>query len=165
MSQTTSQAFGLPVSRLPADVGGTDARFAWQADANAPLTDIAVYRCADHDSLQAALCAAMSGQIVCWCRSAVKAVMSACLRMTHEGAAFCSLLGSVAGDLALALGARGGVHLGGGIAPRITQQLKGSLFRERFVAKGRFRSYLQGIPTLVIDSKVPAALIGAARAF
>ena len=80
-------------------------------------------------------------------------------------AVFCSLLGSVAGDLALTLGARGGVYLGGGIAPRITAQLRESLFRERFVAKGRFRGYLEAIPTLVIDSRIPAALIGAARAF
>ncbi len=79
-------------------------------------------------------------------------------------AVFCSLLGSVAGNLALTLGARGGVFLGGGIAPRITTQLRRSMFRERFVDKGRFRDYLKAIPTFVIDSRVPAALIGAARA-
>lgn len=75
---------------------------------------------------------------------------------------FCGLLGSVAGDLALTLGARGGVYLGGGILPRMLGFLAESTFRERFVAKGRFRAYLDSIPTLVINSSVPVALIGAA---
>ena len=75
---------------------------------------------------------------------------------------FCGLLGSVAGDLALTLGARGGVYLGGGILPRILGFMAESTFRERFVAKGRFRAYLDSIPTLVINSTVPIALIGAA---
>lgn len=331
------EALDPPISRLLADVGGTNARFAWQAEADAPLTDIAVYPCADYDSLQAAVahyrqahhkpnpkwCAigianpvlgdrvqmtnhhwsfsiadlashlgverlrvindftalalalpalrsadlvpinapgdvaidlenaapgeamallgpgtglgvsglvrghvgvnnllvplsgegghvslsahdareagvvqwlthqfghasaerALSGPGLCNLYAAVcglhgkpaevlepaqvLARAQACsdALCVEALAAFCSLLGSVAGDLALTLGARGGVYLGGGIAPRITQQLKDSLFRERFVAKGRFSSYLQAIPTLVIDSQVPAALIGAARAF
>ncbi len=79
-------------------------------------------------------------------------------------ALFCSFLGSVAGNLALTLGATGGVYLGGGMAPRITAQLQRSLFRTRFEGKGRFSSYLQAIPSFVIDSPVPPALMGAARA-
>ena len=39
-----------------------------------------------------------------------------------------------------------------------------SSFRERFVAKGRFRSYLQQIPTWLIHAETSPALIGAARA-
>ncbi len=77
---------------------------------------------------------------------------------------FCSLLGGVAGNLALTLGARGGVYVGGGIAPRIVQELAQSQFRARFEGKGRFQSYLQPIPTFVIDTLASPALAGAARA-
>jgi glucokinase len=43
------------IMRLLADVGGTNARFAWQNGAGTALQDHAVYRCADHVSLQAAI--------------------------------------------------------------------------------------------------------------
>ena len=59
---------------------------------------------------------------------------------------FFGFLGSVAGNLALTLGARGGVYVGGGIVPRLGDWIDRSTFRERFVAKGRFRDYLDGIP-------------------
>jgi glucokinase len=71
---------------------------------------------------------------------------------------FCAMLGTVAGDLALTLGARGGVYLGGGIVPRLGQRFAGSSFRERFEAKGRMRSYLAPIPTFVITHEFPAFL-------
>lgn len=77
---------------------------------------------------------------------------------------FCAFLGGVAGNLALTLGACGGVYIGGGIAPRLLAELGRSSFRERFVAKGRFRDYLNGIPTFVIDAEASPALAGAARA-
>jgi glucokinase len=77
---------------------------------------------------------------------------------------FCSFLGSVAGNLALTLGALGGVYIGGGIAPRLLTELQNSSFRERFESKGRFRAYLSAIPTLVIDASTSPALMGAARA-
>lgn len=77
---------------------------------------------------------------------------------------FCAFLGSVAGDLALTLGARGGVYIGGGIAPHLISQLETSMFRARFEDKGRFRAYLATIPTWVIVSEHSPALIGAARA-
>ena len=76
---------------------------------------------------------------------------------------FCSLLGSVAGNLALTLGARGGVYVGGGIAPRIVQEIERSSFRERFESKGRFSDYLKSIPTFVIDTQTPQSLVGVAR--
>jgi glucokinase len=41
--------------RLLGDIGGTNARFAWQADRAAPPTEVATYACAEHDSLQAAI--------------------------------------------------------------------------------------------------------------
>ena len=77
-------------------------------------------------------------------------------------ARFCAILGSVAGDIALILGARGGVYIAGGIAPRILPFLKASPFRERFERKGRFQPYLAEIPTWVITHR-HAALLGAAR--
>lgn len=77
---------------------------------------------------------------------------------------FCALLGCVAGDLALTLGARGGVYIGGGIVPRLGDFVARSRLRERFEGKGRFREYLQPIPLLIIDASVSPALDGAARA-
>jgi glucokinase len=76
---------------------------------------------------------------------------------------FAALLGGVAGNLALTLGARGGVFVAGGIVPRLGERFAALPFRERFEGKGRFRSYLEAIPTWVITAESPA-LIGAARA-
>jgi glucokinase len=77
---------------------------------------------------------------------------------------FCALLGSVAGNLALTLGAHGGVYIGGGIVPRLGEWFDASAFRARFEAKGRFRPLLQGIPVWVITAPTSPALLGAARA-
>ncbi len=77
-------------------------------------------------------------------------------------ARFCAVLGAVAGDIALTTGARGGIYIAGGIAPRILPFLKASPFRERFERKGRFADYMATIPTRVILHK-HAALLGAAR--
>lgn len=77
---------------------------------------------------------------------------------------FCALLGSVAGNLALTLGARGGVYIGGGIVPRLGDWFQASPFRERFETKGRFEAYLKAIPVWVITSRQSPALMGAARA-
>lgn len=77
--------------------------------------------------------------------------------------AFCALLGGFAGNVALTLGARGGVYIGGGIVPRLGERFFTSRFRERFEAKGRFQSYLQGIPTALITDTL-VALDGAAHA-
>ena len=71
---------------------------------------------------------------------------------------FAAFLGGVAGDLALTLGARGGVYLGGGIAPRIGDFLAGSAFRRRFVDKGPQQPYLEAIPTFLITQPLPAFL-------
>ena len=77
---------------------------------------------------------------------------------------FCGFLGSVAGDLALTLGARGGIYIGGGIVPRLGAHFDASPFRARFEAKGRFNKYLNNIPTWVIQSPVSPALNGASQA-
>ncbi len=73
-------------------------------------------------------------------------------------AMFFALLGTVAADLALTLGARGGVYVAGGIVPRLIDLLATSDFRERFEAKGRYCDYMASIPTRVITEPVPAFL-------
>jgi glucokinase len=63
---------------------------------------------------------------------------------------FCAMLGTIAGNVALMFGARGGVYIAGGIAPRLTEFMARSEFRARFEQKGRFRTYLEAIPSSVI---------------
>ncbi|MDB6002568.1 MAG: glucokinase, partial [Rhizobacter sp.] len=74
---------------------------------------------------------------------------------------FCAFLGTTAGNLALTLGSKGGVYVGGGIVPRLGDWFDRSLFRERFEAKGRFRDYLDDVPTFVITAEESPALHGA----
>jgi glucokinase len=69
---------------------------------------------------------------------------------------FFAMLGTVAADLAVTTGARGGVYVAGGIVPRLVEPLKKSEFRARFEAKGRYRDYLAAIPTYVIATPLPA---------
>jgi glucokinase len=75
---------------------------------------------------------------------------------------FCSIFGAVAGDLALAHGARGGVYIAGGIAEKIEPFLMQSPFRRRFEEKGRLTAYVAAIPTQLIVNP-DLALLGAAR--
>jgi len=72
--------------------------------------------------------------------------------------AFCGMLGTVAGNLAVTLGASGGIYIGGGIVPRLGQRFHASSFRARFEQKGRFQAYLAGVPTYVITADYPAFL-------
>jgi glucokinase len=76
---------------------------------------------------------------------------------------FCAMLGGFAGNVALTLGSRGGVFIGGGIVPRLGERFFQSQFRARFEAKGRFQPFLSGIPTALITDTL-AALSGAALA-
>lgn len=76
---------------------------------------------------------------------------------------FCAMLGTVAGNLALVLGAKGGIYIGGGIVPKLGAFFARSAFRARFEQKGRFSGYLARIPTYVIQAPYPA-LLGAAQA-
>jgi glucokinase len=71
---------------------------------------------------------------------------------------FCDLLGTVAGNLALTFGARGGVYIAGGIVPKTRDTFAASRFRQRFEAKGRFRDYLAQIPTWIVIHPEPAFL-------
>jgi glucokinase len=74
---------------------------------------------------------------------------------------FCGMLGSFAGNVALTLGARGGVYLGGGVLPRIVERVCGSSFRARFTANPDMSAYLAAIATTLIVAPQPA-LTGAA---
>lgn len=74
---------------------------------------------------------------------------------------FCDLLGAFAGNVALTLGARGGVVLGGGILPSIADLLAASDFRLRFEGKPPMTEYLSPIATELITAATPA-LHGAA---
>ena len=71
---------------------------------------------------------------------------------------FCAMLGEIAGNYALTFGASGGVYIAGGIAPRIIDLLQASEFRERFVAKGRFRTWLEPVPTWLVLHPNPTFL-------
>ena len=75
---------------------------------------------------------------------------------------FISLYGALAGNLALQYLSKGGVYLGGGIAPKIVPLLQEGGFMQAFLAKGRFEKYLSEIPVkVVMDESAP--LLGAAQ--
>jgi len=86
-------------------------------------------------------------------RAALDGTCGACLETVNR---FCAILGTVAGNVALTLGATGGMYIGGGIVPRIGGLLKQSPFRERFEAKGRMSPLLAQIPTYLITEEYPA---------
>jgi glucokinase len=75
---------------------------------------------------------------------------------------FVSLYGAIAGNLALQLLTRGGLYIGGGIAPKILPLLKSGLFMESFYSKGRFKSFMRDFPVKVILND-HASLIGVAH--
>jgi glucokinase len=69
---------------------------------------------------------------------------------------FFAMMGTVAGNLALSIGARGGVFIAGGILPRMADAFRASGFRARFEEHGRFQPYLAAIPTWLITHPLPA---------
>jgi len=74
---------------------------------------------------------------------------------------FCDVLGEVAGDKALSVGARGGVVIGGGITPKLVGLLPESHFLERYKNKGPMAGYVSDISIrLIVNDK--AALVGSA---
>ena len=78
------------------------------------------------------------------------AVAGICPTSTEALEMFCAMLGTVAGNVALSFGARGGFFIAGGIVPHLGDFLARSQFRERFEGKGRLRPYLEGIPVYVV---------------
>lgn len=76
-------------------------------------------------------------------------------------AAFTSIYGAEAGNLALRTLALGGVYVAGGIAPRIAGKLNDGTFCEAFLDKGRLRPFLEQVPVrVVLEPRV--GLFGAA---
>jgi glucokinase len=73
---------------------------------------------------------------------------------------FCNMLGTAASNLALTLGATGGIYIGGSIVPRLGEFFDRSGFRSRFEQKGRFANYVGQIPTFVITAP-EATFLGA----
>ena len=63
---------------------------------------------------------------------------------------FVHFYGVEAGNLALKMMATGGVYLGGGIAPKIIEKLKGDPFMQGFRSKGRMQPLLESMPVQVI---------------
>jgi glucokinase len=83
-----------------------------------------------------------------------------CIMAQEALSTFCSVFGTAAGNLALSLGARGGVYIGGGIIQKMADFFIASDFRERFEQHGRFTAYLSKIPIYLIGTEYPA-LFGA----
>jgi glucokinase len=71
---------------------------------------------------------------------------------------FSGMLGTVAGNLALTLGALGGIYIAGGIVPKLGTAFDAERFRLRFEDKGRFQPYLARIPTWLVIHETPALL-------
>ncbi len=84
-----------------------------------------------------------------------RAVAGECALCVDTIEVFCEMLGTVAGNLAVTLGAFGGVYIGGGIVPRLGSHFDRSGFRARFESKGRFSEYVAHIPTFVITTDTP----------
>ncbi|MBK8181809.1 MAG: glucokinase [Candidatus Competibacteraceae bacterium] len=85
-----------------------------------------------------------------------RATTGACPHCVEVLELFCGALGTAAGNLAITLGALGGVYIGGGIVPRLGHFFDRSPFRSRFETKGRFSNYLAAIPTWIITASNPA---------
>lgn len=71
---------------------------------------------------------------------------------------FCAMLGTIAGNVGLTLGTKGGIYIGGGIVPHLGERFVASAFRQRFEQKGRLSCYLAQIPVFVITAEYPAFL-------
>ncbi len=93
-----------------------------------------------------------------------RAQEASCRLCSETVSMFCALLGTMAGNLVLTLGALGGAYIGGGIAPGLGRLFTSSRFRDRFEDKGRFTDYVARVPTLLIKAELPA-LLGLASAF
>ncbi len=95
--------------------------------------------------LQAALAEGSVGAVLA--QAAVEATDPLCVELMHW---FVCLYGAEAGNLALKVMSRGGVYVGGGIAPKILPLLRQPGFLESFVDKGRMRPLLEAMPVQVI---------------
>lgn len=87
-----------------------------------------------------------------------RALNEQCALCDETIGAFCNMLGTAAANVALTIGATGGMYIGGGIVPRLGPRFTASGFRRRFEEKGRFAAYLANIPTYVITADNPTFL-------
>lgn len=93
-----------------------------------------------------------------------RATEGSCVHCMEAVNMFCALFGTLCGNLALTLGAVGGLYIGGGVIPQFGRLFTASPFRDRFEDKGRYGEYLAAIPVYLIRSPLPAFL-GLARSF
>jgi glucokinase len=89
------------------------------------------------------------------------AIAGSCPTCVHALNLWVATYGSEAGNLALKTLARGGVYVGGGIAPKIIEKLQDGTFVEAFCDKAKLRAILSQIPIYVILND-DCALLGAA---
>lgn len=75
---------------------------------------------------------------------------------------FVECLGTVAGDHALTVMAKGGVYLTGGVTARMHDRIRAGRFSEMFCAKGAMSGALMKIPVRAVTSE-RVALMGAAK--
>jgi glucokinase len=101
---------------------------------------------------------ALSGQALGAAEITRRALDGSCADCMRTVDCFCAVLGTVAGNVALTLGATGGMYIGGGIVPRLGELFVRSPFRARFEAKGRLSAYVARIPTYLITEQYPAFL-------
>lgn len=81
-----------------------------------------------------------------------------CIETLHL---FVRLYGAEAGNLALKTMSRGGLYVGGGIAPKILPLLQTGHFMDAFLSKGRMRPLLEAMPVhVILNDRVP--LLGSA---
>jgi glucokinase len=103
--------------------------------------------------------AARAGQPLAPLRAAQitqRALDGSCAVCAEAVDCFCAMLGTLAGNVAVTLGAQGGIYVGGGMVPRLGSLFAASSFRRRFEQKGRLAAYLAQIPTYVITAEYPA---------
>ena len=110
-----------------------------------------------------ARCAAQPAETLSTEQIVERGLQNSCVVCRKTLDAFCAFLGNFAGSVALIVGARSGVYIGGGIVPRLGDFFFQSRFREKFEAKGRLHPYVAQIPTALITDTL-AALSGAALA-
>lgn len=73
-----------------------------------------------------------------------------------------AVYGAESSNWALKAMATGGLYLAGGITPKILPKLKGPLFMQAFLEKGRMRPLVESMPVHVVTNE-KAGLLGAAR--
>lgn len=93
-----------------------------------------------------------------------KAINNECSLSVETMDLFFDMLGTVAGNLVLTLGAQRGVYIAGGIVPKNRDLFLKSRFREAFEAHGRFRGYLETTPSFLVTYPY-VALIGLSSLF